>query len=58
MIDSMPVWKRYVDDTFAAVKKGKIDDIIARLNSFHSNTKFSDEFEAERSIAFLDVKLM
>ena len=58
MIDSMPVWKRYVDDTFTAVKKGEIDDIIVKLNSFHPNIKFTHEFEAERSIAFLDVKIM
>ena len=57
MIESMPIWKRYVDDTFTAVRKGKIDDVITKLNSFHPNIKFTHEFEEERSIAFLDVMI-
>ena len=52
---SMPTWKRYVDDTFALVKKGKRDEIIKKLNSFHSNIKFTHEVEKEGKIAFLDV---
>lgn len=51
------LWKRYVDDTFTAVRKGKIDDVITKLNSFHPNIKFTHEFEEERSIAFLDVMI-
>jgi hypothetical protein len=54
---SMPVWKRYVDDTFAVVEKGKKDEIIAVLNDFHQNIKFTHEIEDEGSIAFLDVLL-
>ena len=58
MKSSMPVWKRYVDDTFTAVKKGKIDEITRKLNNFHPNIKFTHEFEKDRNIAFLDVMVM
>ena len=56
--DSMPIWKRYVDDTFTLVKKGKINEIIRTLNNFHPNIKFTHEFENEGNIAFLDVLIM
>ena len=56
--DSMPIWKRYVDDTFTLVKKGKIDEMITALNNFHPNIQFTHELEEEGSIAFLDVLLM
>ena len=32
---SMPIWIRYVDDTFTLVKKGKLEEIITALNNFH-----------------------
>ena len=52
---SMPFWIRYVDDTFTLVKKGKLDEVIATLNNFHQNIKFTHEFEKDNKIAFLDV---
>ena len=52
---SMPTWKRYVDDTFSLVEKGKRNEIIAALNNFHPNIKFTHEIEKEGKIAFLDV---
>ena len=55
--DHMPTWRRYVDDTFTIVKKGKRDEVIASLNSFHPNIKFTHEVENEQQIAFLDVLL-
>lgn len=56
--DSMPIWKRYVDDTFTLVKKGKINEMITALNNFHPNIQFTHELEEEGSIPFLDVLLM
>ena len=56
--DSMPEWRRYVDDTFTVVKKGKLDEIIATLNNFHPNISFTHEIEEERKMAFLDVSIM
>ena len=52
---SMPTWIRYVDDTFTLVKKGKLEEIITALNSFHPNIKFTNEFEKDGQIPFLDV---
>ena len=53
----MPVWKRYVDDTFTFVKKGCISEVINEINSFHPNIKFTHEMEKDKAIAFLDVLL-
>ena len=55
--NEMPTWRRYVDDTFTVVKKGKRDEVIALLNSFHPNIKFTHEVEIDQQIAFLDVLL-
>ena len=52
---SMPTWIRYVDDTFTLVQKGKLEEIIATLNNFHPNIKFTHEFEQNNEIPFLDV---
>ena len=55
--DKMPTWRRYVDDTFTLVEKGKRDEIITSLNNFHPNIKFTHEIENQGTIAFLDVLL-
>ena len=55
--DSMPEWRRYVDDTFTIVKKGKLIEVISALDDFHPNISFTHEIEKERKIAFLDVLL-
>ena len=52
---TMPLWLRYVDDTFTLVKKGKLQEIIRTLNSFHENIKFTHELEENNKIPFLDV---
>ena len=56
--DAMPEWRRYVDDTFTVVKKGRLDDIITTLNNFHPNISFTHEIEEEGKMAFLDVLIM
>jgi hypothetical protein len=53
----MPLWKRYVDDTFTLVKKNKINDVLKKINSFHPYIKFTHEVEKDNQIAFLDVLL-
>ena len=53
----MPIWKRYVDDTFTFVKKNHISEVIREINSFHPNIKFTHEVEKDGKIAFLDVLL-
>ena len=54
---TMTTWRRYVDDTFTIVEKGKVSEIISVLNNFHPNIKFTHEIEQEQQIAFLDVLL-
>ena len=54
---TMPTWKRYVDDTFTVVEKGKREDIIRTLNNFHRNIRFTHEVEQDGKIPFLDVLL-
>jgi hypothetical protein len=54
---SMPIWRRYVDDTFTLVKKGKKEEVIRALNNFHPNIKFTHETEKDGQIPFLDVLL-
>ena len=53
----MPIWKRYVDDTFTFVKRSHISDVTKEINSFHPNIKFRHEIEQVNKIAFLDVLL-
>ena len=53
----MPIWKRYVDDTFTIVKKNKVSDVLKKINSFHPYIKFTHEVEKEKKIPFLDVLL-
>ena len=53
----MPIWRRYVNDTFTFVKKNCIAEVIQEINSFHPNIKFTHEIEKDKKIAFLDVLL-
>ena len=53
----MPMWRRYVDDTFTFVKKSHISDVVAKINSFHQNIRCTHEVEEQQKIPFLDVLL-
>ena len=55
--DILPVWTRYVDDTFTFVKKGQLDHVLNTINNFHNDIKFTHEAEKDGSIPFLDVKV-
>ena len=55
--EDMPIWKRYVDDTFSLVKIGKRNEIVSVLNNFHPNIQFTHEIKKEEQIAFLDILL-
>ena len=50
------VWLRYIDDIFFVWTDGadKLLSFLERLNSFHTNLKFTHEFSRE-SVTFLDV---
>ena len=48
---------KYVDDTFAIIKKEKLNDILEFLNSYDANIKFTYELEKNQSINFLDLTI-
>ena len=56
--DKMPLWFRYVDDTFTFIKKGEIEHVIEILNKFHKDINFTHEVESDNIISFLDVKVI
>ena len=53
----MPVWLRYVDDTFTLIAKNELDNVLSVLNSFHQSITFTYEKEMSNEIAFLDVMI-
>ncbi|XP_066936747.1 uncharacterized protein [Clytia hemisphaerica] len=57
MSDSVKIWKRYVDDTFCVIKKGK-DNIILRELNKNEHVKFTSEKQVNNMLAFLDVLLI
>ena len=56
--NEVPIWLRYVDDTFTIINESKIVDLINALNSFHPNIKFTHEIESDNHISFLDIKVI
>ena len=56
--DRISHWRRYVDDTFVFVKKGCVEHVLARLNSFHKNIQFTYAFENQNKLPFLDILLI
>ena len=51
---TVPLWLRYVDDTFTAVHKDGIDDFHERLNRQNADIQFTKEIEENVKIPFLD----
>ena len=54
----MPLWYRYVDDTFTFIKDSEVEKIQQTLNAFHPSIKFTWEKEVDEKIAFLDVSII
>ena len=48
---TIPLWLRYVDDTFTAVHKDEIDDFHKHLNEQHADIQFTEE---DGKLPFLD----
>ena len=48
-------WNRYMGENFAFVKPGSEETVLTKLNSYHSNIKFTYEKESLYKIPFLDV---
>ena len=57
LTDSVKLWTRYVDDTFAFVKPNEIENIHRQLNSYDQRIQFTYETETERMLPFLDVMI-
>ena len=55
--DKVKVWKRYVDNTFCVIKKGKDAIILKQLNK-NKHVKFTSEKQVNNMLAFLDVLLI
>ena len=53
--DSISHCRIYVDDTFVFVKKGSVEHVLARLNSFHKNIQLTYELENQNKLPFLDI---
>ena len=51
---TLPLWLRYVDDTFTAVHKDEIDDFHEHLNRQNADIQFTKEIEENGKISFLD----
>ena len=51
---TIPIWLRYVDDTFTAVHKDGIDDFHEHLNRQNADIQFTKEMEEDGKIPFLD----
>lgn len=51
-------WHRYVDDGFAVVKKGELDNTLKMLNSQSESINFTYVAEENNQLAFLDLLLI
>ena len=51
---TVPLWLRYVDDTFIAVHKDGIDDFHEHLHRQNADIQFTKEIEENGKIPFLD----
>ena len=50
------VWKRFVDDVIAVVKKDRGQPLLQHLNSQHPRIKFTMEEEKDGTLPFMDVR--
>ena len=53
-VDPPKLWLRYVDDTFAKLKKLMVEAFLKHLNSQHRRVKFTTEVEEDKKLAFCD----
>ena len=50
----IPLWLRYVDDTFTAAHKDEIDDFHDHLNKQNADIQFTKEIKENGKLPFLD----
>jgi len=51
---TLPLWLRYVDDTFTAAHKDEINDFHEHLNEQNADIQFTKEIEENAKISFLE----
>jgi len=51
---TLPLWLRYVDDTFTALHKDEMDDFYEHLNEQNTEIQFTKEIEINGKMPFLD----
>ena len=56
-IDPPKLWRRYVDDTFAKLKKAYVSLFLEHLNRQHRRIKFTTELLEKAKIAFMDTQV-
>jgi len=54
---NIPFYHRYVDDIVLAAPSNQVKKIVDIFNSFHQRLQFTIEYETNRCINFLDLKL-
>ena len=50
------VWKRFVDDVLAVVRKANVERFLDHLNNIHPNILFTMELEQNKSLPLMDVR--
>ena len=53
-IEPPKLWRRYVDDTFAKLKKIYVNSFLQHLNNQHPRLKFTTEMQEDNKLAFLE----
>lgn len=54
----IPIYVRYVDDSFMVLPKSKVDYIVDLFNSQDPHLKFTFELEKDNKLAFLDTEVI
>ena len=54
---NIPIYYRY-DDILLAIPNNQINEILDRFNSYHDRLRFTVEHGDDKSINFLDVKVI
>jgi len=54
---TIPLWLRYIDDTFTAFHKHEIDDFHDHLKQKNGDIEFAKEIEENGKLPFLDCLL-
>lgn len=54
----IPFLKKFVDDIVCSIPENRVDEILQVFNSYDSNIQFTVEVEKDRSVPFLDTKLI